>query len=88
MKLELKIMLKKTLTRLYAKILIHLARAVRFFDEKSINEFHFLILFIFFLRAFAVEKKCLCERIILIFFISFNGSSAVDYFFFFFAFSF
>ena len=38
-KSELEMMLQEALTRLYAKILIHLARAVRFFGEKSMSEF-------------------------------------------------
>jgi hypothetical protein len=32
-------MLEEGLTRLYAEILAHLARAVRFFGEKSMGEF-------------------------------------------------
>lgn len=48
MKLELELMLEEALTRLYAEILTHLARAVNFFGEKSMGEFQFLILFISF----------------------------------------
>ena len=40
---ELELMLEKALIRLYAEILTHLARAVRFFREKSIGEFAILI---------------------------------------------
>lgn len=47
MKLELDLMLEEALTRLYAEILTHLARAVRFFGEKSMGELQFLTLFIF-----------------------------------------
>ena len=35
---ELELMLEKALIRLYAEILTHLARAVRFFREKSIGK--------------------------------------------------
>jgi HD superfamily phosphohydrolase len=38
-KSELELMLEEALTRLYAEILTHLARAVRFFGEKSMGEF-------------------------------------------------
>lgn len=44
MKLELELMLEEALTRLYAEILTHLARAVKFFVEKSMDEFEFLTL--------------------------------------------
>lgn len=44
MKLELELMLEEALTRLYAEILTHLARAVSFFGEKSMGEFQFLTL--------------------------------------------
>lgn len=39
-------MLETALARLYAEILTHLARAVRFLGEKSLGEFQFLTLLI------------------------------------------
>jgi hypothetical protein len=62
MKLELELMLEEALTRLYAEILTNLARAVRFFGEKSMGEFQFSTLSIS-SRVFAAKKGYLYERI-------------------------
>lgn len=52
-------MLEEALTRLYAEILTHLARAVRFFGEKSMGEFQFLTLLISSLE-FLLPRKNIC----------------------------
>ena len=57
-------MLEEALTHLYAEILTHLARAVRFFGEKSIGEFQFLTLS-FLPASLLLPRKDICVSALL-----------------------